>query len=408
MAFIGVVLVLFPILQPNQTPKLFTLEYRDILSKIPKFYVVQSGSMEPAIKTGSLVLSLPSPTYANGDIVTFRGSGNKLITHRIGARLFPEGINAEPVYLTSGDANDGFDKLKLNNEKIVGKVIFFVPYLGYFADFAKEPYGFILFVIVPATILVYEELKFLLSKTARLFYGFIVRIKKKRVTQINTSINKGFPKAVAIIPIFGVLLVFSGLASSYFSDNETSSGNVFQASDQFGPPIAQTLVINEFLWDSSCSPNPETKFWLELYNGFDFEVNIKDWRFTDGASPANVIQVSNANFFIQPGEYILITKSNSTFSQSCYENPSNAEVLNLGGNPDFTPSTTNGVIKLERPENEVFVVVDRIEYGPGIIDTETDESIARNPNAVDSALGDTFIVNDFDVQENPTPGSPTP
>ena len=115
---------------------------------------------------------------------------------------------------------------------------------------------------------------------------------------------------------------------AFFSDTETSTGNVFQASAVFptptGPPIAQTLVVNEFLWDSGCTPNPDQKFWVELFNGSSTQINLKDWQFTD--SDGTVIQISNANAFIDPGEYVLITKSNNTFSPGCYSKIGRAHV----------------------------------------------------------------------------------
>src|SRR3990172_869371 len=131
--------------------------------KIVRPYVVLSGSMEPAIKTASIVFSVPQKIYNAGDVITFAPDGNfeNLITHRIEFKLFPDGGGGEPIYVTSGDANEEVDKLEVLPGDIVGKVVFTVPYLGYPVDFAKRPYGFILLVIIPATIIIYEELKVL-------------------------------------------------------------------------------------------------------------------------------------------------------------------------------------------------------------------------------------------------------
>ena len=38
--------------------------------KLPKAYLVQSGSMEPAIKTGSVTIIKPASEYKIGDIIT--------------------------------------------------------------------------------------------------------------------------------------------------------------------------------------------------------------------------------------------------------------------------------------------------------------------------------------------------
>ena len=383
--------------------------------------------MEPAIKTGSIVIVLPFSTYKNGDIITFgkEGKNSNLITHRVMTKYYPDGIEKSPAYFTSGDANEDFDNGSIAHEEIVGKAIVAIPYLGYVANQAKQPYGFLLLVIVPATIIIYEELKNVLKE----LFTFLKKLALRKKTFenkdkdlglmsnespgsaiVNRSRN-GFVSTasfilVLLIPIIGSALVFTGLAISLFSDTETSKGNVLQAAD-WSPPVqvAKTLVVNEFLWNSTCTPNPETKFFLELYNGYDVQVDIKDWQFKDGNS--NTIQISNAQFFIQPGQFVLITKSNSTFT-GCYTNPTNATILNLGGNPDFTPAATGGVITLEKPVSPgVFEVVDRIEYGPtlngGALNAGNNLSIERVPAGLDTALGNTFAVSDFIEREVITP-----
>ena len=46
--------------------------------------IVESGSMEPAITTGSLVLILPKETYDIGDVITFKSATADVpTTHRI-------------------------------------------------------------------------------------------------------------------------------------------------------------------------------------------------------------------------------------------------------------------------------------------------------------------------------------
>ena len=118
--------------------------------------IVQSGSMEPTIKTGSLVVIRPSDTYKEGDIITF-GKDTKTevpTTHRIVADKVENGVL---IYTTKGDANEDKDTKEVRRDEIVGKNIFSVPYLGYIMDFAKQPLGFILLVGLPALYIVYDE-----------------------------------------------------------------------------------------------------------------------------------------------------------------------------------------------------------------------------------------------------------
>lgn len=140
-------------------------------AQIPKFYVVLSGSMEPELKIGSVAVILPQKNYLENDVVSFSVNNKKdnIVTHRIMAKLYPNGINEAPLFLTAGDANKDFDSNKLEEKQIIGKLLFSVPYLGYLVNFTKQPYGFILLVIVPATIVIYEEILKVRKEVANFF-----------------------------------------------------------------------------------------------------------------------------------------------------------------------------------------------------------------------------------------------
>jgi len=244
--------------------------------------IVTSGSMEPAVKTGSVVFTVKTENYLPGDIVSFTiGEDSKnLITHRIIHKIYDTGLN--PTYLTSGDANEDLDTWTLTDKNIKGKVIFTVPHIGYVANFAKEPTGFILFVIVPATIVVYEELKLLISesinqlkktiknlkqKTLRLRSGQALRLLRFHSGQVRSGQainllpqknNFVLPKAAIAIPIFGAAIVFVSITGSFFSDWEKSLGNIFSAATSFEPD--QLDLASTFLEiatpTSTPSPSP--------------------------------------------------------------------------------------------------------------------------------------------------------
>ena len=120
--------------------------------------IVLSGSMEPAIKTGSIVVIKPEDNYKIGDIITFGKDTKKDIptTHRI---IKMRASSGEILYRTKGDANGGPDGNETNKKSVIGKVLFSIPYLGYILDFAKKPLGFILLVGIPAGIIIIDELK---------------------------------------------------------------------------------------------------------------------------------------------------------------------------------------------------------------------------------------------------------
>ena len=120
--------------------------------------VVLSGSMEPAIHTGSVVVIKPVDNYKIDDIITFGKDTKKDIptTHRI---VEMRVLSGEMLYKTKGDANNAADSQEVKESEVVGKMLFSVPYAGYLIDFARQPTGFILLVIIPAFIIIGDEIR---------------------------------------------------------------------------------------------------------------------------------------------------------------------------------------------------------------------------------------------------------
>ncbi len=118
--------------------------------------IVKSGSMEPTIPTGSVVVVMPSKTYTVGDVITF-GKDTKTeipTTHRIVS--IRENVQGD-YYTTKGDANEEQDPREIAAKEILGKVVFHVPYAGYILDFARQPLGFALLIGLPAAMIVIDE-----------------------------------------------------------------------------------------------------------------------------------------------------------------------------------------------------------------------------------------------------------
>ncbi len=141
-----------------------------VLSIIPaspwKTFIVSSGSMEPAIKTGAVALVISSDVYEEGDIITF-GSYSKEkppTTHRIVEIREDSG---EISYITKGDTNDGVDMRPVSAKDVLGKVIFSIPYLGYLLYFIKTPLGFALVLGIPAGIIIYDEIKKIIKEVKK-------------------------------------------------------------------------------------------------------------------------------------------------------------------------------------------------------------------------------------------------
>jgi signal peptidase len=151
-----------------------------------KLLVVRSGSMEPAIKTGSMVIDKSFNDYNVGNIVTFKNKDKpkETTTHRIANIKYQGDIK---LFTTKGDANDSADSEQIAQDRIEGKVIFSIPYFGYAASFARTLPGLIFIIVIPATIIVYEEMKKIHYETKQ-----IVKCRKeKKRTQGKTKNKEG-------------------------------------------------------------------------------------------------------------------------------------------------------------------------------------------------------------------------
>ena len=371
----------------------FSFSKQYLLKKIPKAYVVHSGSMEPTLMVGSLLFSISAENYVQNDIITFRkNDGDNLITHRIYAKTYPEGIDNSPEYTTAGDANEEFDSRKIYNEDIIGKAVFSVPYLGYFANFAKTPKGFILLVIIPATIIIYEEFRSLKREAEKLYR----KIKKNSQEVPSKKAEKrGLPKVSLVVPLAGAIIVLASLSAAFLFDKETSRGNIFSAAESFEPAIEGTLVINEVLPNASCTQGQTEAQWIELYNGYPYEINPKNFKITDGT---NTIDLVNANNLSIPAGGFLLLAHNHAIWIHCWED-NGVQTGNLGGTLNID------VGHLQLIDTDGTTVIDTVRWGnAGEHDPGQDESIEREPDGKDTAQGTDFNNDDFVLMETPMPG----
>lgn len=119
--------------------------------------IVESGSMEPFIKTGSLVIILPKESYTVGDVITFDStSADVPTTHRI-VDTYTE--NDRTWFITKGDANEEADTIAIASGDIIGTVRLSVPRAGYVLDFARTQTGFILLIVLPSLLLIISEIE---------------------------------------------------------------------------------------------------------------------------------------------------------------------------------------------------------------------------------------------------------
>lgn len=254
--------------------------------------IVKSGSMEPTIPTGSLVIVKPMQNYGVGDVITFGADTKTEIptTHRIiGYESDAEGRS---VYRTQGDANEDPDANPVAKGEVIGKVVLHLPYVGFVLDFARQPLGFALLIGVPAALVIVEEV---LTITKEVKAAIVRRRKKEEgdediddepshgsggtrlreiaaertvylrtramdeifvpmVAETRTWVREKLPLtkdayASGTIAV-GVLVGISTLTTggmqgtlAYFNDIEASIGNVFRAGTWGEPEPEQRMML---------------------------------------------------------------------------------------------------------------------------------------------------------------------
>ncbi len=115
------------------------------------FYVV-TGSMEPTLPVGSMLVVKGQDTYEVNDIITFYSNDENIKgypnTHRIINISEAEG---RTKYITQGDANNTQDTSPVYNEDIIGKVqvYFKAGALTTLIEFLNSPMGFFAMILLP-------------------------------------------------------------------------------------------------------------------------------------------------------------------------------------------------------------------------------------------------------------------
>lgn len=329
--------------------------------------IVKSGSMEPAIPTGSLVIVKPAAIYNKGDIITF-GKDTKTdipTTHRIIA------VNDNGSFVTKGDANEEQDPNPVSRGEVIGEVMFHIPGAGYVLDFARQPIGFALLVAIPAGLVILEELLTIFNEAKKWarkrrndedehdrgtpvlsdLSSHLKRVyaKRRAMDEIKVAMyvrparlsaawwrwklgfgNDSYKTSTGLtVGLVFMAMLFAGESGgtiAYFHDFESSIGNLFRAgvwddTTPVGDP--QQIVLNEFLPaphptanglnfgnDASNMPLGE---WIELYNMGTTSVDVNGWYMTDASGGVgnthaiiNITNIAPANTVIPPGGWLVV------------------------------------------------------------------------------------------------------
>jgi len=129
--------------------------------KVPSFlgykpFIVLSGSMEPEIMPGDLIITkkIDPKDIKVGDVITFREGETTAVSHRVTEISTEDGLS----FHTKGDANIGSDRGAVSPESIEGKYIMRIAKLGNVALFLQTPIGLLVFVVIPLCLFILYDI----------------------------------------------------------------------------------------------------------------------------------------------------------------------------------------------------------------------------------------------------------
>ena len=259
--------------------------------------IVESGSMEPAILTGSLVVIRPQMAYGVGDVVTFEStSADVPTTHRIVGVRESAG---QTFFMTKGDANEEADTQEAALRSVIGKVIIAVPYAGFVLDFARQPLGFLFLIILPALVIIFGEIEKIWQQIKKSKQSKIIKsVVKEEVLQVKTFVPEMFVAKVRMMdiarPVARPVVNIRPVSST---TNFTPVRNYVVSS--YVAPIC--IVLSSFL----CTAMSFTGSTVSYFN--DIEAAIE-----------NLLQASALDFSLSPTNYsfVLDTASEVTIEPS--------------------------------------------------------------------------------------------
>jgi signal peptidase I len=270
-------------------------------SKYISTHVVPTGSMEPTIKTGSIVFSMQKELLENGDIIIFTSPEDNEVTiiHRI---IDIKSEDSTNIYTTKGDNNEKEDRWVVTDTEVKGEMLFSVPYLGHLVAWLKTTNGFITILIVPA-------LLFAIFQIRKIKEGIDEEVQRRTKIEVEKYLTKLKDTPVSIfiivllIPIF--LLNFSKI-HALFTDSVsiteiTISTGIWEESEP-------SVIINEVMWAGSSISTSDQ--WIELKNNTDEDINIGKWKIENARRLGQPDLMIPANSILRANSYFLISNHN--------------------------------------------------------------------------------------------------
>ena len=117
-----------------------------------RYYTILTPSMEPEYSVGEMVfVKIESADKIEvGDVITFNPSSDSdaYLTHRVVEKLTNYEGTGVTCFRTKGDANDSADSFLIDEKRVIGRVKFGIPMLGYIVRFVQLRWYFVIPIII--------------------------------------------------------------------------------------------------------------------------------------------------------------------------------------------------------------------------------------------------------------------
>lgn len=121
-------------------------------------FIVLSDSMKDTFKAGDMIVVKVEDDVENlpeGTVITFRSadpdSYGEIVTHKIRQKIE---VNGKTAYVTYGTTTGVDDATPVLAENIIGIYRFRLAGAGYFFQFLKTPWGYVVIVLIPFLLLI--------------------------------------------------------------------------------------------------------------------------------------------------------------------------------------------------------------------------------------------------------------
>lgn len=224
---------------------------------------------------------------------------------------------------------------------------------------------------------------------------------------------------LAITLLTGLAIASYNITFALFSNSATSTSNLFAAASLFptptptsspspspSPTIANHLVINEVLYDTSSNQNitgqggSNRGEFIEIYNPTGSGVNVNGWIVEDNTSSETL-----PNITIPSEGFLILTGATESEFEAIWSVPPTVQYAQASGGAIGNGFANDG--DLARLKSDSTTIIDQTSWGndtsilnPAPTDVASGHSLERNPDGIDSDTSSDFI-----DQTTPTPGS---